>query len=47
MRFASISCWIVTPNCSAIEPNVSPGSTTYFFPVAGAAEAGGAEAGGG
>ena len=35
----SINCWIETPNFSAITPNVSPASTTYFFPPIGAAEA--------
>ena len=42
---ASINCWIVTPNFSAITPNVSPGATTYFCPVIGAADGGAEEAG--
>ena len=36
---------MVTPNFSAITPNVSPASTTYFCPVVGAVEGGGAEGG--
>ena len=42
---ASISCWIVTPNFSAIPPRVSPGAPTYFCPVVGAADDGAAEGG--
>ena len=42
---ASISCWIVTPNFSAITPSVSPASTTYFCPLAGAADDGAADDG--
>jgi hypothetical protein len=44
--FASIICCIVTPNFSAMALSVSPGSTTYFWPLAageeGAADEGGA-----
>ncbi len=36
---------MVTPNFSAITPNVSPASTTYFCPVVGAADAGAADGG--
>jgi hypothetical protein len=45
-RFASIISCIVTPNFSAMTLSVSPGSTTYFWPLGvgddGAAADGGA-----